>query len=97
LQATHGRFKNANCTTRLRFACVDRHLDWHVTRAAGPWRRGHAACRAEFPHSRFGVPPDGYRNRQIAAAKPSAHGRVWLDYANVRGKWRADPAQHSLR
>jgi hypothetical protein len=97
LQAAHGRFKNANCSSRLRFACVDRHLDWHVTRAAGPWRRGHAACRAEFPHSRFGVPPDGYRDRQIVAAKPRAHARVWLDYEKVRGKWRPDPARHSLR
>lgn len=96
-QAKHGRFWNAACSTRLRFACVDRHLDWHVTKAPGPWRRGHAACRAEFPHSRFGVPPNGYRNGQITAAKPRGHGRVWLDYAKIRGKWRPDPARRSLR
>ena len=28
-------------------------------------------CREEFPGSRFGVPPNGYRNRQLHNARPS--------------------------
>lgn len=96
-QATDGRFRTAPCTRRFRFACVDHHLDWHVTTAAGPAGRGPAACGEEFPGSRFGVPPNGYRNRQLDAAKPHRHGRVWLDYARARGTWRPDPAHRYLR
>jgi hypothetical protein len=96
-QAKNGRFRNTSCRTRLRFACVDRHYDWHVTHAAGPWHAGRAACRANFPGSRFGVPPNGYRNGQIRAAKAHRHGRVWLDYAKVGHRWRPDPPAHLLR
>jgi hypothetical protein len=96
-QAGSGRFRTAGCATRLRFACVDRHLDWHVTQARGPVRSGRAACASEYPGSRFGVPPNGYRNQQIVAAKPHRHGRVWLNYRKMRGAWRVAPSPDALR
>ena len=77
----------AGCGSRLPFACVDSSLDWHVTRAVGRWRDGQKTCAREFHGSSFGVPPNGYRNAQLAAA---SHGRtVWLNYSRSSGTWTA--------
>jgi hypothetical protein len=86
VQAADGRFHAAGCAERHPFACVDANGDWHVTREVGQWGRGAAACRDELAGSTFGVPPNGYRNAQLAAGK---HGRsaVWLDYRQVDGTW----------
>jgi hypothetical protein len=95
-QGRNGRFRASYCGVRRRFACVDRHGNWHVTQSSGPIRRGSSACRREYPGARFGVPPDGYRNAQLRHAKPSGVRRVWLDYAKVRGAWRPQPAHRRL-
>jgi hypothetical protein len=91
LQGTDTRFHAAGCGEHHRFACVDGGLDWHVTQAAGEWRAGADVCSAEFPGSSYGVPPNGYRNGQLASARPPGTGDVWLDYAQVQGSWVADP------
>jgi hypothetical protein len=94
VQGTDTRFHAAACGAEHRFACVDPGLDWHVTLATGEWRDGADACSSEFPGSSYGVPPNGYRNGQLALARPPGTGDVWLDYAQVGGSWTADPRSH---
>jgi hypothetical protein len=88
-----GRIHASGCEVRRHAACVDRHLDWHVTTARGPARAGARLCRAQFRHSRFGVPPNGLRNAQLRHAKPRPRDTVWLNYAKVHGRWQPDPAK----
>ncbi|HWB67021.1 MAG TPA: hypothetical protein VG708_09360 [Mycobacteriales bacterium] len=96
-QDRRGRFRTSACDVRRPAACVDRDFDWHVTKAVGPAWRGAALCRREFPHARFGVPPNGYRNAQLRAARNASGPRVWLDYGEVHGRWRSDVVPSSLR
>ncbi|HEU5034948.1 MAG TPA: hypothetical protein VFT62_09365 [Mycobacteriales bacterium] len=97
VQGADTRFRAVACGGRHPFACVDRHLDWHVTDAVGPWRDGWRACAEEFPGSRYGVPPNGYRNAQIAAAK-AGRSQVWLNYRQRHGAWTPDiPAPQAAR
>jgi hypothetical protein len=96
-QGTDSRFHAGPCGRRRSAACVDAHFDWHVTHARGPARAGPRLCRAEFPGSRFGVPPNGYRNWQLSRARHYRSAAVWLDYAKVRGHWRAHPPARALR
>ncbi|HWC36698.1 MAG TPA: hypothetical protein VG650_17960 [Mycobacteriales bacterium] len=86
-QEARGRFHTANCDERRHAACV-RHDVWHVTADVGPARLGQRMCRAEFPGSRFSVPPNGLRNLQLQHAQPVRHPTVWLNYAKVHGRWR---------
>jgi hypothetical protein len=88
VQATDTRFHAVACSGQRHYACVDRAGGWHVTRAAGLWLRGAKACAAEFRGSSFGVPANGFRNAQLAAAKPARVSDVWLNYARVGGVWR---------
>jgi hypothetical protein len=88
--AGDGRFHAGGCGRAAHFACVDPHLDWHVTDAVGRWRDGFAACPEEFPGSSYAVPPNGYRNSELVAAKASPDEQVWLDYAKVAGAWTPD-------
>lgn len=97
-QGSDGRFHALDCGRRLRFACVDSHLDWHVTTVAGPWRDGAATCSRQFPGSSYGVPANGYRNAQLAAAAADGapggavgSAGVWLNYARVHGAWVPTP------
>ena len=87
-QGGDGRFFAGSCDVARHFACVDGHLDWHVTSSAGPARQGAAACAVEFPGSTFGVPPNGYRNAQLLAARPQPSDQVWLAYVRAGGDWR---------
>jgi hypothetical protein len=87
-QAANGRFRVSSCMVKRHAACV-RHNRWHVTDRTGPAREGQRLCRAEFPRSRFGVPPNGLRNWQLHRARPSKHATVWLNYAKVHGHWRS--------
>ncbi|MBV9872225.1 MAG: hypothetical protein JO214_16565 [Frankiaceae bacterium] len=96
VQGKHGRFRVADCATRHPFACVDGHLDWHVTSAAGFAWQGARICREEIPGSTYGVPPNGLRDRQLQQAKPHPHLRVWLDYANGQHGWSPHPARRYL-
>ena len=84
-QGADWRFHVADCSQQLRFACVDSSLDWHVTEAAGPWAEGESVCESEYPGSRFGVPPNGYRNWQLRKAR--SDGDVWLNYHRSGGTW----------
>lgn len=88
-QAGNGRFRVSGCGVARHAACVAANDTWHVTDAIGPARSGPRMCSAQFPASRFGVPPNGLRNKQLHRARPSAHATVWLDYANVGGHWHA--------
>jgi hypothetical protein len=86
-QGEDARFRVANCHRQLPFACVDSSLDWHVTRDKGRWEAGLATCAREYPGSTFGVPPNGYRNAQLAAA--SGGRSVWLNYSRSGSTWVA--------
>jgi hypothetical protein len=96
-QGSLGGFNRKACAVHYPAACVDRHLDWHVTTARGPAWLGQRMCAREFPGSRFGVPPNGYRNWQLLQAKRGKRIRAWLDDAKLRGHWRVDPKASSLR
>ena len=87
VQGPDSRFRVADCGQRLPFACVDSSLDWHVSKAVGFWRQGAKVCGREFPGSSYGVPPNGYRNAQLAG---ESKGRtVWLNYSRSGGTWTA--------
>jgi hypothetical protein len=86
-QGSDSRFRVADCGQRLPFACVDSSLDWHVTKAVGRWRDGQKVCAREFRGSSFGVPPNGYRNAQLAALDGGRS--VWLNYSRSGGSWTA--------
>jgi hypothetical protein len=87
-QSANGRFRVSSCAVKRHAACV-RHNKWRVTDKVGSARAGERLCRSEFRGSHFGVPPNGLRNLQLQHARPSKHGTVWLNYAKVRGHWRA--------
>jgi hypothetical protein len=87
-QARSGRFHAGPCGVRRHAACVDRHLDWKVTVARVPASGAAVQCRREYPGTRFGVPPNGYRNWQLHRARQRVSETVWLDYRRVRGHWR---------
>jgi hypothetical protein len=95
-QGHDGRFHAGDCAVRRHFACIDSHLDWHVTTALGPSRLGSQQCRREFPGSHFGVPPNGYRNWQIKTAKSTTRETVWLRYRKLDGQWRVPPHKLGL-
>jgi hypothetical protein len=87
-QGADSRFRVSGCQHRLPFACVDSSLDWHVTAEVGRWTDGPAVCSRDYPGSTFGVPPNGYRNAQLASAR--AGGDVWLNYRRSGGTWVAN-------
>jgi hypothetical protein len=87
-QGVDGRFRAGRCDQLRHYACVDPRLDWHVTDARGPARRGPQECAAEFPGSRYGVPPNGYRNWQLRRARPNRRDTTWLDYTRRHHQWR---------
>lgn len=79
MQGSDSRFHAAPCGDSHPFACVDGKGDWSVSSASGPWSDGATDCPAG---TTFGVPPNGYRNAQLSAAKAAAGvGTVWLNYA----------------
>jgi hypothetical protein len=86
-QGVDSRFRVADCGQDLPYACVDSSRDWHVTQEAGPGTDGTSACQSEYPGSRFGVPPNGYRNAQLATA--SGGRSVWLNYSRSGSTWVA--------
>jgi hypothetical protein len=78
-------------------ACVDHNDDWKVTTAVAVPSRGQTLCNREFPGSRFSVPPNGYRNWQLAHAKHAGSSTVWLNYAKVGRHWLIRPRASALR
>ena len=86
-QGTDARFRATTCGPSLPFACVDGAGVWRVTAASGPWGNGFAACQRQYPGSRFGVPPNGYRNELLRQARPASASGVWLNYHAVGGGW----------
>ena len=86
-QGADERFHAGDCNDKHRFACVDGAGAWRVTAAVGRWDMGNTLCGAEFHGSRFGVPANGLRNRQIVEAKGAPSTEVWLNYANINGVW----------
>ena len=80
LQAGDARFHAAPCDATHAFACLDGHGDWHVSALSATWSDGAARCASQG--WTYGVPPNGYRNAQLAAAKAAAGvDTVWLNYA----------------
>jgi hypothetical protein len=96
-QASSSRFHVSRCDVVHHVACVDSHLDWHVTKAVVRPSNAQSVCSREFPGTRFGVPPNGYRNWQLLAARPRHLERVWVDYGKVNGRWRVRPPSAALR
>ena len=86
-QGTDARFRATTCGQSLPFACVDGAGVWRVTATSGPWPNGFAACQRQYPGSRFGVPPNGYRNELLRQARPASASAVWLNYHAVGGGW----------
>jgi hypothetical protein len=95
-QGRDTRFHSSGCGTPRHFACLGLGQLWHVTRAAGPWRKGDSTCAREFPGSTFGVPVNGFRNATLAAAKTRGVGDVWLRYRRVGGRWTSASASATL-
>jgi hypothetical protein len=90
-QGSDTRFHASTCEVQRHFACADDTGAFHVTVATGSWPDGFAACSAEFPGSRYAVPPNGLRNAELAAGGP---GTVWLDYArDANGQWQANASR----
>jgi hypothetical protein len=96
VQGRHGRFRVADCDVAHPYACVDASEDWHVTESRGPAWRGAQACRDAGPGWRYGVPPNGLRDRQLQQAKARPHSRVWLKYARGAHGWTPHPARRYL-
>jgi hypothetical protein len=91
VQSADTRFHAAPCSAQHAFACADGHGDWHVATTAGAWNQGATQC-AQQGWS-YGVPANGYRNAQLAAAKTAAGvDTVWLNYASTSGSWKANAA-----
>ncbi|MBV8692384.1 MAG: hypothetical protein JOY57_12040 [Actinobacteria bacterium] len=86
-QGLDARFRATGCGQSLPFACVDTAGTWRVTAATGPWGIGFAACQRQFPGSKFGVPPNGYRNYLLSQARPGPMAGVWLNYHAIGGTW----------
>lgn len=91
VQGDDNRFYADSCRLKNRYACLDGAGAWHVTAARGRWDKGFAACSAEFPGSRYAVPPNGYSNELLGAAK-GATADVWLNYTDTsdEGAWVAN-------
>jgi hypothetical protein len=84
-QGSDSRFRASSCDVSRHFACVDASGDFWVTHQTGAWADGFAACPAEFPGASYAVPPNGWRNVQLASR--GGGQTVWLDYARVHGEW----------
>jgi hypothetical protein len=85
------RFRASACgapAPARHFACRDASGGWHVSAATGAWSSGAAACPAEFVGSTFAVPPNGWRNKQLADAKTAAGDEVWLAYRGAGLNWQ---------
>lgn len=87
----NGRWNDANCETRFRFACKNAGGQWFVTAAAGRWVEGPAVCSRETGGSyQFAVPRDGYDNQKLLEEKQRrGASRVWLRYSDRsrEGNW----------
>lgn len=88
-----GRFNDAQCQLKRRFACKkpDSH-DWYITADAGSWSEGEQLCRDETNGSHvFSVPTNGFDNEKLKEAKEyhGSVGKVWLNYSDRRneGEW----------
>ncbi len=77
------------CANNHSFVCAAGADTWKVTISQGPGTAGAAACRSEFPGSRYAVPANGWENTLLRAAAGSRP--VWLNYADAsgRGNWQA--------
>ncbi|MDK2126035.1 phosphatidylinositol-specific phospholipase C domain-containing protein [Parachitinimonas caeni] len=100
-QMSNGRLNDLACKAfQRRFACQATQpvngwdYDWRITRAAGVWQDGQAACQAEFGAQgyAFAMPANGYENARLRdAANAAGAGGVWVNYADLEaeGKWMA--------
>ena len=76
----NGRWNDANCNNRYRFACKDSSGNWYVTRGTGPWTSGQSTCARERSGGRFEAPANGYENELLKAAKGG--GTVWVKFSD---------------
>ncbi len=92
MQWGNGRWNDANCTARYRFACKDDQGAWVVTRQSGAWNSGDSTCSSETAgRSRFAFPANGYENQKLSEARFAAGAsEVWIRLSDSaqEGTWR---------
>lgn len=91
MQYSTGRWNDANCGNRYRFACVNAAGQWRVSNAAGAHSDGAAVCSNETAGAyQFAVPKNGQQNQRLVEAKRAANvGDVWvrLNDRSTEGRW----------
>ena len=91
MQYSNGRWNDANCSNRYRFACRNAAGQWKVTNASGQWTDGANICSSETGGAyQFAVPKNGQQNQKLAEARAAAGAsEVWLRYSDraAEGNW----------
>ena len=85
-QGEDGFFHAGDCKDHRRFACRT-PAGWTVAGLAGSFKHGEQRCAAIG--ATFDVPPNGWENELLKAAKGS--GEVWLNYADPGTGWTPRP------
>jgi hypothetical protein len=91
MQYSNGRWNDANCGNRYRFACQNAAGAWRISNASGVFTDGAAICSNETGGAyQFAVPRNGQQNQKLVEAKQMAGvSNVWLKYSDrsVEGRW----------
>jgi hypothetical protein len=92
-QGADGRFHAGDCAQPRHYACLDADGTWQVTSFTGPFRLGRRLC-ARRTNGAFAVPVNGYRQAQLALAKPPGVSDVWVNYRIRGGTWQASTPRY---
>lgn len=91
VQYSNGRWNDANCANRYRFACRNAQGAWRISNASGTFADGAAICSNETAGAfQFSVPRNGQQNQKLVEAKAAAGvGEVWLRWSDRvnEGSW----------
>ncbi len=94
VQFGSGRWDDRACSNSLPYACQNSTAGWVVTRAAGAFAGGQAACQAEYGNgANFRVPANALDNQKLKLARAAAgHEAVWLNHDDQadEGDWRVN-------
>jgi len=92
MQYSSGRWNDANCANRYRFACRNSAGQWRISNASGTFADGAAVCSNETGGAyQFAVPKNGNQNQKLVDAKRAAGvNDVWIRYSDIstEGVWR---------
>lgn len=89
VQWGNGRWDDTDCAANFVYACHQPGTNnWYVTRQAGPWSGGAAACAAVGNGYQFDVPTNSLDNEQLRLAKGPVTN-VWLNHNDLaaEGQW----------